>query len=293
MSKINILAASDDNYAQHLGVTLVSVFENTSQLENLYVKVIDGNISEENKQKLKQVSDKYKVPIELIPFSLENIEDYKIDGHISAAAYYRIFLPAFYKEGTDRVIYLDCDVIVNGDIADFYKLPLKDNIIGAVSEPGSSRVAEMSLKCGKSFNSGILLIDYKKWMANDVTQKCLDFIKNHPDKIVFHDQDTMNGVLDGIWEDLPETWNYTRVHVAHNKDWKRNNFQTPPPKLVHYTNNAKPWHYYSRNPYDFLYFKYLKLSPWKGFVPYHKTFVNVLKKNIKLTMRSMGIIDRL
>lgn len=59
MEKIQIVAVSDDNYAQHLGVMLISLFEQTTSRKLISIYIIDGGISSINKSYLTETVKEY------------------------------------------------------------------------------------------------------------------------------------------------------------------------------------------------------------------------------------------
>lgn len=288
MDKINILMASDNNYVQHLGVTLLSALENTKTPELFNITILDGGISNENKELLSATFGKYKASVEFKKVELKNPEKYVVYGHISIATYYRILLPEVYGAETEKIIYLDCDVIVTHDLKELAETNLHGNVIGAVPETLNYRMVDNGYPDKPYFNAGILLIDFKRWMEENMTDTVLDFIYKNPDKLVFWDQDALNFCLIDKWYPLQKEWNYQREYVLKHKNWK--NAKSYVPYIVHYSNKTKPWHYYSRNPYDYLYYKYLAISPWKSFKPEGKSIKRVLAKNVKLTMRKMNLL---
>lgn len=288
MEKIHLLMSSDNNYVQHLGVTLISVFENTEVPDNFHVTVLDGGIFPEQKNLLKGIAQKYDAAINFREVKLDNPEKFIVNGHVSIAAYYRVLLPLIYGPEVRKAIYLDCDVIVNHDLNELFKVDLNGFVVGAVKELSNKRMVELGFPDKPYFNSGVLLINYQEWLEQNTTQEVLDFIFANPEKLVYWDQDALNACLVDKWMELDYQWNYLREFVEINKNWK--NRKKFIPHIVHFSNNTKPWHYYSRNPYDYLYYKYLGLSPWKGFHPLGKNFRKVVAKNVKLTLRKGGIL---
>lgn len=279
--------AADDNYVQHLGVTLISALENAKTPELFNITVLDGGISQEKKDLIIDVIGKYNANISIKKIELPNPEKYIVYGHISIVAYYRILLPQVYSSDTKKIIYLDCDVIVNHDLADLASVDLQGNVVGAVTEIDNSRMADVGRLDKPYFNSGILVVDFQRWVADNTTERVLDFIFNNPDKLVYWDQDALNFCLIDKWFPLDVEWNYLREYVLKNKNWR--NAKSYLPNIVHYSNNTKPWHYYSKNPYDYLYYKYLGKSPWKHFQPEGKTLKRILAKKMKLSLRHMHL----
>ena len=56
----NVAYASDQNYAKHVGISLISLLENNKNLENIHIYIIEDNISEELKEKLLSIVNRYK-----------------------------------------------------------------------------------------------------------------------------------------------------------------------------------------------------------------------------------------
>lgn len=280
--------ATDNNYLQHLGVVLISVLENSQSPELIDITVLDGGISEKNKDLLHTIVHEYGSNLTIKNVVLQNPEKFIVNGHISIAAYYRILLPEFFDDHVKKVIYLDCDVIVNSDIKKLYDIDLENNVIGAVAERLNSRMVSFGYPDNPYFNSGVLVIDLKKWISENITQKTLDFIFQNPDKLIYWDQDALNVCLIDKWLPLDYHWNYQREHAIFEKAWKNKN--TTLPHIVHFSNNVKPWHYYSRNPYDQLYYKYLADSPWNDFKPFGKNIRTIITKNAKLTLRKLNLL---
>ena len=84
-------------------------------------------------------------------------------------------------------------MIALDDVAKLWTVDLGENIIAAVEDAGvPSTFGKMAIPAESMcyFNSGLLLIDVKKWLNLDVTTKVLRFIEENPDKLRFHDQDT-------------------------------------------------------------------------------------------------------
>lgn len=280
--------ATDNNYVQHLGVVLISVLENTKTPELFDITVLAGDISEKNKDLVHAIVNKYGAIISFRNVVLEHPEKFIVNGHISIAAYYRIFLPKFFSEHVQKIIYLDCDVIVNSDIKELFDIDLKDNVIGAVAERFNGRMISLGYPDKPYFNSGVLVVDLQNWISENITEKTLDFIFKNPDKLIFWDQDALNICLIDKWLSLDYHWNYQRENVIFEKVWRKNKEKIP--HIVHFTNNVKPWHYYSRNPYDYLYYKYLAISPWSNFEPFGKNIKAIIAKNSKLFLRKLNLL---
>ena len=93
MDNVNIVLSSDNNYSQHLGVVLCSIFENKKSDYNINIYVIDGGISKENKEKLNELEKKYHFFISYLYVDSKMLPNLVINGHVTESTYYRILIP--------------------------------------------------------------------------------------------------------------------------------------------------------------------------------------------------------
>ena len=111
---MNIVYATDDRYVGYCGISLTSLLENNQDVSDISVYILAYRISDQNCNKLKALCDMHGVRLLLI--DIENFRD-RIDFDINTSAYNpivlsRLFLTSYLPENVDRVLYLDCDIIV-------------------------------------------------------------------------------------------------------------------------------------------------------------------------------------
>ena len=214
--KIPIFLSSDNNYAPFVATTIASVCDNTKSFCDFYI--LDGGISEENQEKICSLKKQFgNFSIEFIKIDLEKefcSIDYKNEcSYVSMSTYNRFLIPLL-KQEINKAIYLDVDVIVAGDINEFYKQPLNGHLIGAIPDlcrnyEFLNNVKEwVGLKLdSKYFNAGVLLIDCQKWRENDITNKLFDVEKKYREKLRMADQDVLNIYFENDYEMFNEMFN--------------------------------------------------------------------------------------
>lgn len=289
METINIIFSSDNNYAQHLGVCLCSIFENKKNGYLIDVYVIDGDISEFNKNKLRVLEVKYSFKIKYIKINKEDFLNFPTSEHVSIAAYFRILIPNLLPN-LKKILYLDCDIVVMGDLFDLYNIKIDDFCISAVEDVDQNSLFVKNVKNNLGikedenyFNSGVLLINLEKWRENNITQKGITFIKNNPEKIIIYDQDALNYFLHN---------DCLFIGPIYNTQLKEFTIIKKDPVILHLTSSNKPWNYNYINKYGKrIYFNYLKKTPWKDF--YYKDFnlINFLKKNYKIIKKYLNLYE--
>ncbi|MBD0381584.1 glycosyltransferase family 8 protein [Paenibacillus sedimenti] len=251
MDRLHIVTATNDRYIKHLAVMLNSLLENKKSRNPVDIYVIDGNISDQNKAKLRRSVKRFNVPIKYLAVNDSMFNDFKLNYNISKETYYRILIPNLLDREINKALYLDCDMIIKDDITKLWDTTLVHKFVAAVKIPGSIRARELGLPGNADyFNAGVLLLNLKKWRENNIVFRLLRFCRNNPDKLKFMDQDALNAILHDKWRKLEPTWNYQ----VHRYRGLRN------PAIIHFTTNRKPWN--SNPPFKDEYMKYLRRTPW-------------------------------
>jgi lipopolysaccharide biosynthesis glycosyltransferase len=272
---IEIITACDDNYIQHLSVMLCSLLKNTQDKKNIRINVIDGGISQSNKDKLLNfINDVYHLQVNYLLVDKSIYQQFPISHHFTHTIYYRISMPLLFDISIKKVLYLDADMVIKDDIKKLWDVDISNYYASGVEALSFvDRFADLNMPQNSLyFCSGLLLINLTKWREDNIMTKVIDFIEKNQDKIQMWDQDSLNSVLCGKWLPLPLKWNQ-QTYFFDDKIYKkfssrqdfieaRNN-----PSIIHYTSSHKPWHYISNHPYKEDYFQYLKLTPWKSFKP--------------------------
>ena len=274
--KINIVFASDDNYAQHIAVVISSIMAKTKA--KICFFVIDDNISEEKLKKLEKTAASFSAEINFVKVQDEKFNNVYLSGHVSKAAYFRLALPDILPDNINKVIYLDVDLIVLDDIQKMWQCDLQQLPLAAVEDYGimaSDRLCKqkqqvIGLPIGeKYFNSGVLLIDLQKWRQGNYTKKIIELINNN--KFPHHDQDVLNKIFIKKWKALDLRWNvippvfYLFNKVVFNKKFRSNAVNAKLDiGILHYAGSYKPWQFTLHNGFNDKYYYYLSLSEFKN-----------------------------
>ena len=257
-TNINVCISCDDNYAKYAGVVIASILLNAGEDDEFSFYILDGGISDKAKLRINRLKSIRHCDINFVKIDESQFEVYKdIPTHkyISMAAYYRLKLPELLPD-VDRVIYLDCDVIVRKSLAEFFNTKLdEDYYIAGVLD---ARVKyKPQWKDTKYVNSGVLLMDLNKIRWDNVSDIFLDYTQKHFDEIKTGDQDIINFALKGKIKIVDDRWN-----VQVSSFLSRSSF-TKDPYIIHYIARQKPWMFGSYNHFKNEYFKVLAHTPWK------------------------------
>lgn len=180
--------ASDNNFVKYLSVAMLSLIKNCPGKYNYDIVILDSNISNKNKKLLhKEISDYKNVSLRFVDvqrFYNENKDvEFSTTRNYSIAIYNRLFISEIFKN-YNKVLYLDCDIVVKGDLSDLYEIDLENNYIGAIVDVGTlawkteDNNSDNFYKY-KEINSGVILYNIKECQKNNFTKKCLNNIKTY------------------------------------------------------------------------------------------------------------------
>ena len=154
-------------------------------------------------------------------------------AHLSYAAYFRFFIPDILKE--DKVLYLDSDIIVNGDLTSLFETDLGASPVAAVRDELQQT----------NFNSGVLLINNAYWREHSISTKLFELADQYHE-VEFGDQGILNRFFVGQWKELDVNYNFMvgmdTIATRFQKDeWyvKANQYESEV-SVIHYT-DEKPW----------------------------------------------------
>ncbi len=265
---INLTCSTDDKYLQHCAAMLCSVFDN-NRTHEITVHLLHHNLSEKSIAFLTQLGKQYGNNIlfyDVDEKKLENVSIAKNHPNLSIATYYRLFLPSLLDNSINRILYLDCDVIVLKDISNLFKLNLEEYGVAAVrdSTPWSDVHREVMGKAlnSHSFCAGVLLINLKYWREHKCQDKMLQYADKMQGKLIMEDQDILNYVFHEKWFELPYKYGKASMGIAildENQKWNDIKEYAFDPSIMHYATHVKPW-LDIRIPDDRYYWKYVKLS---------------------------------
>lgn len=272
MNKVNILCSTDDNYVPYCGIMLTSLFENNKELD-IEVYLMCESLNEKNLDDLNLLSKKYSVNIQMVQVDNTVFKDCPIrpNDHVSLVAYYRLIAADVLPQNINKILYLDCDIILNGCIKKLYDTDISEYAFGAVIDEdvfNNEKYSRLNYeKSYKYINSGVILFNLDYWKKHNIAKECFDYISSYPDRIKLHDQDTINVVCRKQKKLLPLIYNFQTgfllTDLYFNKAVEDDIMSSSKsPVIIHYTGKNKPWMRYSQQPFRNLFFKYKKMSLW-------------------------------
>ena len=252
--KINVCLACDDKYARYAAVVIASILCNAASEDRLCFYILDGGIEELNKEKILNLRYIKNCDINFVQTDNSMFLEYlsiKTHSYISIPTYYRLKLPTLLSD-VERVIYFDCDVVVNTSLRELFDIDMGDCIVAGVSDINKSAVKENPTYV----NAGMLVFDVKKMAEIGVEKQFADWTREHFETIKLGDQEIINEVLKGKIKVVDDEWNVQSSNFVNRSSY------TNSPKIIHFVSSKKPWHFGSFSIHKDYYFKYLQLTPW-------------------------------
>ena len=310
---MDIVMCTDKYYVMPCGVMLYSICQNNQDVDITFHIVIDESVNPSMQNSLGNT---------VFPKSSKKVQFYTVNGndyshlprldktnsksYITKATYYPLYLTEILPTNIDKVLFLDCDIIVRHSLKDLWNTDLDNYSVGVVPDVGEGVIDKYNrLRYPPSkgyFNSGVLLINMRKWRDEQIIVKFVEFMQNHSDWIKLHDQDVMNKVFcddklilpitynfqEGyLWNDLfYDYWKYEKQVLAARKD----------PVIIHYT-DSKPWIEGCAHPFKNVFYKYQANTVWAHTLLIRKEHAHrigsTIKNSIKYIFRLIGILSPL
>jgi lipopolysaccharide biosynthesis glycosyltransferase len=224
--------------------------------------------------------------------SLDLLSNVKLNRHFTIATYFRLFAANLIDES--KAIYLDSDILINGDLTELWETDLGEYPLAAVEDFLIDDFHRLNLSSEAGyFNSGVMILQLDKWRELNLGNTVIDYLYEFPKKIEFADQCGLNAVLQGNWYHLPPKWNFQSHEVKNREfiicksyfpknDWTEAFNQ---PRIIHFTGLPKPWNLGGRHPHKSLYWDYLSQTPVSRILPLNFTLTNLLKAYFPISLK--------
>ncbi len=282
---MNIVYSSSDSYSEICGISIVSLLENNKDVEHIDIYIIDNGITDENKKKLETTVRNYSRNLIFVDsIDLEKITNTSIYvGRWNIGTFFRLYLSTLLPSSVEKVIYIDCDMIVRHSLDTIFNLDMEDCLVAGVDDCRSDLYrVEIGCKPGMVYiNNGFMLINLKKWRENKLEEQFTKFIMERKGDLTYMDQAPLNGILgprNQIYE-LPAIYNSQRIFFDfsykqllklrkpnHHLTLEEYNAAVQNPIIVHFTpvfiSGTRPWQKKDKHPFTSEYRYYKSISVW-------------------------------
>jgi lipopolysaccharide biosynthesis glycosyltransferase len=290
----------DSAYFQHLAVCLISLLEANPSIDFETVVLVTRYTDEQAERLTRSVTGYPNLKLRLIQFDGSSLTGLPLKNAYPPEIYARFWVEDYFASDVEKVLYLDADMVVVGSVQELLDLPLTENVLAAVTVPGSVRAGILGYDTADGyFNSGVMLINLKRWRDIGARDMLIATAHQLVEKLNDPDQDVLNYCfhaqrisLDYVWNAITPFFREINSLPLSKDDIAR---ITREARIVHFNGSSKPWQYLCQHPFKPEYERCLAKTEWRDFRPDDYNFANVVKKSISrmLGERRSAAVSRL
>lgn len=233
---LHLVTGSDDNYVPGVLVLIASAAFHTPGLS---ATVLDNGISPANRARIDALGPRLGIALRRIEIDPDAFAALPVRrGHLTRSTYLRLLIPDLLPEA-DRVVYMDCDMVVTADLAPLATLDLGRAVVAAVPDPAPAapELASTGIARGDYVNAGLLVMNLAVWRAEDIAGRCLALLSDPARPLLSEDQSALNIAAAGRILPLPSRFNVYADPAAYPDAtaWPQD------PAVIHHVVGLKPW----------------------------------------------------
>ena len=233
---MHILTASDENYV--VGV-LALISSAARHNRHAHFTVLTTDWSVHSRTLLRQMQERLGLAINTIEISAQSLAGFAITRrHLTTSTFARLFIPDVLPQD-DRVIYMDCDMLVTGPLDAAWDCDLDGMVLAAVRCPAPTRsfAAALDLPVEQYFSAGFLVLNLALWRSEALANRCFDAL-NAPDcRYLSQDESALNDIARGRVRYLDAGFNL----YALDRIWQQPLDDPQSIRVIHYITRPKPW----------------------------------------------------
>ena len=278
---MNVMYASDDNYAWLMGISMISLFKNNKESKEINVFLFGDNLSIDNQNVLTSIADNYGRNFYHVDVAKISIPQVLMSERYPKSTFSRLFAYELLPKEVNKLIYLDCDTIVMGSLEDMFNMNVEGKAFLATKDcMGKAYKRKIGLDDDDTYiNAGVMLMNMKRLREMPIAERIVSFVDKYTDAMTYADQEIVNGIFQGHFGILPVEYDmqtqfvqysYEEIcrirhpHRFYSKDEIEYGRQHP--KIYHYTTcmlDVRPWFANSKIINAWAFDKYMAISPWK------------------------------
>lgn len=230
----NIVVASDKNYLNYLDIVLKSLLAH-HQSFNVFI-LHTGDVNSEWVEERQQYFAQRQSSLYSAYINQEELQRYRQSDYITQATYLRYYIAKLFEYSqSNRWLYLDCDIVINGDIfRPFEDKRFSQFSLGAVQDPFVSNLAQHRFRQGDYFNAGVLYINADRWAGT--TEQLIHLTEKLQETLIYGDQDVLNVHFHEQWFAIDWRYNCQPEHFLSGSV----NAENASPDLIHFVGSVKP-----------------------------------------------------
>ena len=241
---IPIVFISDDNFVMQTVVAISSLLAHKAPATRYDIRVVMAECSDAARNRFSALPG-----VTLVTASLDEYREIRQLAHIPIACLLKFNVCELLPD-VDKLLYLDGDIVVRGDLTPLYETPLGENVAAACSQL-------MCLADGQPrINAGVMLFNAKKMRDERIREQLVSTRKSLGDRGSM-DQQSFNLVLAGrigalspVWNCIPQqldeavaAYGMERVNGLFGTDYESLPAALSAAQIIHFATSFKPWKY--------------------------------------------------
>jgi len=216
----------------------------------IYIHVLHSSLDENDISEIEKTVTSYGGVLLAYHISADHDSETMVKKtRLPKETYYRLICMDYLPKNVKKVLYLDCDIIVNGSLKELYDTDLTGLMFAAAEDITEVAGAKFNLPVPqritagnympdtcKYVNAGVLLMNLEFLRKVITTDEIVTMIDELGDLLVWHDQDFINYVFHKyiLYIDY-KLYNYFPVY------WDWDELRPCEPVIIHYAGGFKPW----------------------------------------------------
>lgn len=280
---MDIIYATDENYAMYTGISICSLYDNNKNINDLAVHILDNGITVHSRESLVKIARKYHR--ELVFHDAKGLfsklaEKIQMKNTQTITTYASCFLADIMPTNVERALYVDGDSLFLGSIDELERVAMEDYFVAGCLDTCLYDVREaIGLPVETPYiNAGFLYMNFKKIRDAELEDEVSNFIRDVIPTSLHNDQDVVNGVLGKKMKVLPAKYCVlTPLYERKYSDiiclFKLENYYSEEeicqaklnPVFVHFTPSAtkRPWVIGCDHPMKEKWDYYKSLTDWR------------------------------
>lgn len=233
---MHIVTASDNNYVPGVFVLLASIARHNPQAR---FTILTTDWSADSLAKMASFKQRLGLRVDLVEITAKSMAALPITrAHLTRSTYARLFIPNLLPE-EDRVIYMDCDMLVTGSLAEAWTCDLDGYALAAVRcpAPTAAFARAIDLPVEQYFNAGFLVLSLATWRGEGFADACLQSVAAPDCPYLSQDESALNDHARNRVRYLPAGYNL----YAQDMIWQSPLSNPPSIRVIHFLTRPKPW----------------------------------------------------
>lgn len=260
MENMHIAFCCDNGYIMPASIMLESLMKNNEN-RHIIAHTFSDDLDDTSIKTLQGLMEKYQGELVAHQVPTEAIDIIKKAPlaweYLSITTYYRLMLPYVLDDTVEKILYLDCDVMVRKNLTKYYDCDIADKYVA-----GSHDIEEEQhshrLNLPYYINAGVLVMNIKEIKQKFSMEKMLEEMNGlmAQGSLLCGDQDIINILFAQRIYLLEDAFNYQ--HGIHKKYVLKHKDEVKNAAVVHFITADKPWFSAYVFPYTREYYHYLK-----------------------------------